>query len=110
MRRRKQRDVRSLFLYPRRQSGQAIVLVALMIIVLFGAVGLAVDSGIGYYWNAAAERAAVAGAVPGGVLLPTKLAPAQAITPGNDAPARAVAEAKKNGFDTANTTDNVQVT
>jgi hypothetical protein len=81
-----------------------------MIVVLFGAVGLAVDSGIGYYWNAAAERAAVAGALSGVLFMPNQLTPAQAVTPGNDATDRAVAEAKKNGFDTANAVDNVQVT
>ena len=94
----------------RNQAGQAIVLVALMIVVLFGAVGLAVDSGIGYYWNSAAERAAVAGALSGVIFMPNQLYPWQAITPGNDATDRAVAEVKKNGFDKANIADNVKVT
>src|SRR3979411_143418 len=112
MRRRKQRDVRSLSLYPRRQSGQAIVLVALMIIVLFGGVGLAVDSGIGSHGHAAAEGAAVAGALSGVIFMPGQQFSGQAQPggSGNDATDRAIAEAKKNGFDTSNTADNVQVT
>ena len=113
MRRRKQREARRfLFRYPHRQAGQAIVLVALMIVVLFGGVGLAVDSGIGYYWNAAAERAAVAGALSGVIFMPNQQFSGQANPggSGNDATDRAVAEAKKNGFDTNNAADNVQVT
>jgi Flp pilus assembly protein TadG len=43
---------------PRPSSGQAIVVMALLLIVLIGMVGLAVDIGIGYYYNAKAERAA----------------------------------------------------
>ncbi|HET6310319.1 MAG TPA: hypothetical protein VFH00_04875 [Candidatus Nitrosotalea sp.] len=94
----------------RGQAGQTIVLVALMMVALFAGVGLAVDTGVGYYWNSAAERAAVAGALSGVIFMPNQLTSAQAITPGNDATDRAIAEAKKNGFDTANTGENVQVT
>src|ERR1700704_1364506 len=91
------------FLHPRSQAGQAIVLVALMIIVLFGAVGLAVDGGIGYYYNTMAERSAGAAALSGVVFMPGQLTPAQAIPlfSGNDATDRAVAEAAHNGFSMA---------
>src|ERR1700682_288504 len=56
------------WLGPRSQAGQAIVLIAFMILVLFAAVGLAVDGGVGYYYNTAAERAAAAAALAGGIL------------------------------------------
>jgi hypothetical protein len=100
---------KSLQLHHRGQAGQTIVLIALMMVALFAGVGLAVDTGVGYYWNSAAERAAVAGALAGVIFMPNQLYPADASTPGNDATDRAIAEAKKNGFDTANTADNVQV-
>jgi len=102
----------SKFFLPRQngQAGQAIVLIALMMVALFAGIGMAVDAGVGYYWNSAAERAAVAGALSGVIFMPNQLLPSQAITPGNDATDRAIAEAKKNGFDVANTADNVKVT
>src|SRR6202158_2977603 len=92
-----------MFLHPRSQAGQAIVLAALMIIVLFGAVGLAVDGGVGYYYNTMAERAAGAAALSGVVFMPGQLTPAQAIplASGNDATDRAIAEAAHNGFSMA---------
>ena len=34
------------WLAPRGQSGQAVVIIAFMILVLFGAIGLAVDGGM----------------------------------------------------------------
>jgi hypothetical protein len=92
-----------MFLHPKSQAGQAIVLAALMIVVLFGAVGLAVDGGIGYYYNTMAERAAGAAALSGVVFMPGQLTPAQAIplASGNDATDRAIAEAAHNGFSMA---------
>ena len=99
------------FLHPRSQVGQAIVLIAFMIVVLFAGVGIAVDAGIGYYYNTSAERAAAAGALSGVIFMPTQLDPSTAIPAGsgNDATDRAYAEAQRNGFDRADTTDNVQV-
>jgi putative Tad-like protein involved in Flp pilus assembly len=102
-----------MFLHPRSQAGQAIVLAALMIIVLFGAVGLAVDGGVGYYYNTMAERAAGAAALSGVVFMPGQLTPAQAIpfASGNDATDRAIAEAAHNGFSMAGANpQNVNVT
>ena len=51
------------FLHPKTQLGQAVVLIALMIVVLIGGIGLAVDGGLGYYYNNQAERAAGAAAL-----------------------------------------------
>lgn len=104
--------MRRQFLSPRSQLGQAIVLIALMIIGLTAAVGLAVDAGIGYYWNTAAERAAAAGALSGVIFMPNQQTPAQAVPAGsrNDATDRAVDEAKRNGFDPADVADGVTVT
>jgi len=98
-------------LSPHTQLGQAIVLVALMIIVIIGAVGLAVDGGISYYYNASAERAAAAAALSGVVFMPAQFSPAQAIPAlsGNDATDRALVAAKRNGFDPADVADNVAV-
>jgi hypothetical protein len=100
------------FLGPTDQLGQAIVLVALMIIVLFGAVGLAVDGGLGYYYNTQGERAAGAAALAGVIFMPNQLGPAQAVPAGsrNDAADRAVDEARRNGYDVANVADAVTVT
>ena len=36
------------------QAGQAIVLIAFMMIALLAGVGLAVDAGVGYYYNTSA--------------------------------------------------------
>jgi hypothetical protein len=95
---------------PRSQKGQAIVLLALMIVALTAAIGLAVDSGVAYYWNTAAERAAAAGALSGVIFMPDQLTVAIPAGSGNDATDRAVAEAKRNGFDIADTANNVTVT
>jgi hypothetical protein len=83
------------FLSPKSQAGQAIVLVAFMIIVLFGAVGLAVDGGIAYYYNSAAERAAASAALAGVIFMPNQLAPCCG---GNDATDRAYQATQRNGF------------
>jgi hypothetical protein len=100
------------WLAPRGQSGQAVVIIAFMILVLFGAIGLAVDGGIGYYYNSSAERAAGAAALSGVIFMPGQFAPADAIPAGTkyDATDRAVAAAKANGFDIADTADGVTVT
>jgi hypothetical protein len=84
----------------RSQVGQAIVMIALMVVVLFGGVGLAIDAGIGYYYNTSAERAAAAAALSGVIFMPYQFDPASASPAGsrNDATDRAVDEAAKNGF------------
>ena len=97
---------RAQLLSPKSQAGQAIVLIAFMIIVLFGAVGLAVDGGIAYYYNSAAERAAASAALAGVIFMPNQLAPCCA---GNDATDRALQAATRNGFPNGGA-NNVQVT
>ena len=94
------------------QAGQAIVLIAFMIIVLFGAVGLAVDGGVAYYYNTSAERAAAAASLSGVIFMPGQFAAVDAVPAGsgNDAADRAIASAKRNGFDTADVIDGVTVT
>ena len=84
----------------RRQGGQVIVLMALMIIVLTGAVGIGIDAGFGYIYSAACERAAAAAALAGVVFMPDQFDSTKASPAGsrNDATDRAVDEAKKNGF------------
>src|ERR1700687_5922958 len=86
---------RAQLLSPKSQAGQAIVLIAFMIIVLFGAVGLAVDGGIAYYNNSSAERAAASAALAGVIFMPNQLAPCCG---GNDATDRALQGARRNGF------------
>ena len=83
-----------------------------MILVLFGAVGLAVDGGVGYYYNTNAERAAAAAALSGVIFMPGQFTAADAVPggSGNDATDRAIAEAKRNGFDVADVADGVTVT
>lgn len=69
---------------PRRQRGQVLILVGLSLIVLIGAVGLAIDSGRAYgvkaRLNAAVDAAAIAGAraLATGVDDATRIANAQA--------------------------------
>jgi hypothetical protein len=96
----------------RRQEGQAIVLIALMIIVLFGVIGLAIDGGIGYYYNNQAERAAGAAALSGVIFMPGQFTPAQAVPGGsrNDATDRAIDEARRNGYDINDAASGVTVT
>jgi hypothetical protein len=88
------------FLHPKSQGGQAIVLIVFMIIVLFGAVGLAVDGGVAYYYNSASERAAASAALAGVIFMPKQYLSADSIPvgAGNDATDRALAAAKRNGF------------
>jgi hypothetical protein len=71
-----------------------------MIIVLFGAIGLAVDGGIAYYYNSGAERAAAAAALSGVIFMPKQFIAADSIPigAGNDATERAIVAAKRNGF------------
>ncbi len=83
----------------RSRSGQAIVLVALMLVVVIGAVGLAIDGAHMYYESVAAERAAAAGALSGVVFMPGSFATAST---------RATSEAARNGYST--TDPNVTVT
>lgn len=103
---------RKQWLGPKTQAGQAVVLIALMILALFAAVGLAIDGGIGYYYNTSAERAAAAAALSGVIFMPGQFAPADAVpaATGNDATDRAVGEAKRNGYDVSDTADSVTVT
>src|ERR1700716_1810418 len=91
---------RTQFLSPKSQAGQAVVLIAFMIIVLFGAIGLAVDGGIAYYYNSGAERAAAAAALSGVIFMPKQFVAADSIPAGagNDATERAIVAAKRNGF------------
>jgi hypothetical protein len=90
-----------VFNHMRRQAGQAVVIIAFMIVVLIGIIGLAVDGGFGYYYNNLAERAAGSAALSGVVFMPGQFSPAQAVpaASGNDATDRAIVEARKNGFD-----------
>jgi hypothetical protein len=88
-----------------RREGQAIVLLAIMVTILFGAVGLAVDAAVGYLYGLAAERTAAAAVVSAVVFMPLEFnAP-----PGNNAVDRALTLAKKNGFDTSDVLDGIQV-
>ena len=99
------------------QTGQAIVLIAFMMIALLAGVGLAVDAGVGYYYNTSAERAAAAAALAGVIFMPGQFGGQQKNNPdtsiplgaGNDASDRAVNEARKNGFDIADVAHNVVV-
>jgi Flp pilus assembly protein TadG len=88
------------FLHHKSQAGQAIVLIAFMIIVLFGAVGLAIDGGIAYYYNSGAERAAASAALAGVIFMPKQYLTTDSIPAGagNDATDRALAAAKRNAF------------
>ncbi|TMD54208.1 MAG: hypothetical protein E6I85_06650, partial [Chloroflexi bacterium] len=54
------------------QAGQAVVLIAFMMVALFAGVGLAVDAGVGYYYNTSAERAAAAAALAGVIFMPSQ--------------------------------------
>lgn len=91
---------KSQFLGPKSQAGQAIVLIAFFLIVLFGAIGLAVDGGVSYYYNAAAERAAASAALAGVIFMPKQYLSTDSIPAGagNDATDRAITAAKRNGF------------
>src|SRR2546430_8162888 len=95
----------------RGQRGQTIFLFALLLVLMLAGVGLAIDAGSGYYWNASAERAASAAALSGVIFMPDQLSSGQALPAGsgNDATHRAVAEARRNRFDVADTEHAVQV-
>jgi hypothetical protein len=91
---------------PRAKRGQAIVLMALMLMfVLAGGVGLGVDALIGYVQSLAAERAAAAAALAGVVYMPNQFT----APPVNNATEKAIAIAKQNGFDTADVANGVGV-
>jgi Flp pilus assembly protein TadG len=79
-----------------RQNGQSLLIVGLMMVVLVGIAGLAVDGAVAYGYSVALERAASAGALAGVPYLPDKCtAPAGA---NNNATERAIAEVAKNGY------------
>jgi Flp pilus assembly protein TadG len=54
------------------QRGQAIIIVLITLLVLLGAVGLAVDGGYAYYTSSRADTAAFAAAEAAGRLLPDR--------------------------------------
>src|SRR5579859_134318 len=72
----------------RAQSGQAIVLVALMMMAMLAGAGLAIDAQLSFFYASAAERAAAAGALSGVVFLPYSFSAAQAVPPGSGNDAR----------------------
>ena len=76
------------------QRGQALVIGGLMFLVLIGVVGLAVDGAVAYAYNVNIERAASAAALAGVPYLPQNYN-----TGSPNAQSRAIAEAKRNGFD-----------
>jgi len=95
----------------RSQGGQAIVIIAFMMIALLAGVGIAVDAGVGYYYNTSAERAAAAAALSGVIFMPAQFDPASAVPAGSglDATDRAIAQARANGFDVNDTGAQVRV-
>src|SRR5207302_10146027 len=95
----------------RGKAGQAIVLLALTGTLMIGGVGVAVDLAVGYMYSIATERPASAAALAGGAFMPNQFTSAQAIPAGsrNAATDRAIDEAKRNGFDPANTQEGVVV-
>ena len=88
------------FLHPKSQAGQAIVLLTLMMIVLLGAVGFAIDGGQSYYYSSKIEISAGAAAMAGVVYMPSQFSSAQASPSGsqNDAQDAAIAAAYQNGL------------
>ena len=76
--------------------GQTLVIFALIATMLFGTVGLAVDSGLSYLASASAERAAAAGATAGVVYMPSAFA--------TTATTIAKSVASQNGFTDLDTT------
>jgi hypothetical protein len=95
----------------RGKAGQAIVLLALTGTLMIGGVGTAVDLAVGYMYSIAAERAAAAAALSGVVFMPNQFDGTKAVPTGsrNDATDRALDEARRNGFDTADTLNGVVV-
>src|SRR3979411_756006 len=91
---------------PKAKRGQAIVLMALMLMfVLAGGVGLGVDALIGYVQSLGAERAAAAAALAGVVYMPNQFNS----PPVNNASEKALAISKQNGFDPADVANGVTV-
>lgn len=77
------------------QRGQAIVLMGLMLVVLIGVIGLAVDGAVAYAYSVSVERAASAAALAGVPYMPNNFnAPAG----GPNAISRATEEAARNGY------------
>ena len=112
----------------RRQRGQTMVIFALVFVVLIGAVGIAVDGAVGFFYSAQAERAAGAAALAGVPYMPDSFcsAPTTCSLNPNASPIvssscsvasctgayaidRALVEAKRNGYDTADTANGVTV-
>ena len=96
----------------RSQLGHGIVVVALASTVLMGGMGLGIDIVVGYFYSVATERAAAAAALSGVVFMPDQFSPIDAMPPGsrNDATDRALDEARRNGFDNADTAQGIVVT
>lgn len=88
------------FLHPKSQAGQALVLLAGMMLALLGVVGLAIDTGAAYYNDTRSEIAASAAAMAGVVYMPDQFTPAQASPAGSkhDAQDQVLATAAQNGF------------
>lgn len=80
----------------RRQKGQSLLIVGLMLVVLVGIAGLAVDGAVAYGYSVALERAASAGALAGVPYLPDKCTAPAGVN--NNATERAIAEVAKNGY------------
>lgn len=86
----------------RPQRGQSLVIFALIAVVLFAVVGLAVDAGFSYFASDNLERGAMAGALAGVPDMPDfNTAP-------NDATSTAIAATAKNGW-TAGGANNVAI-
>jgi len=88
------------------------VIIAFMVVVLFAGVGIAIDAGLGYYYNTSAERAAAAAALSGVIFMPYQFDSSTATPAGsrNDASDRAIDEATKNGFRNGDPIGSVVVT
>ncbi len=88
------------------------MLLALSGTLLIGGVGIAVDMAVGFLYSVAAERAAAAAALSGVVFMPDQFDATSAVPLGsrNDATDRAIDEARRNGFDAADTANGVFVT
>src|SRR5207237_8655782 len=71
-----------------------------------------VDVVVWYFYSVATERAAAAAALSGVVFMPDQFSPSNAMPLGsrNDATDRALDEARRNGFDTADGANGIVVT